>query len=317
MPKPLVRVTGALMALALCAACAQTSRSAASPAAAGTPKTLTFGFVNGARTEFHTCLEKSVEATAKAFKAQVITLNSEQDARTELSNVQALLAKHVDALIVQTVDDTTLAADVADAKAAGIPIFLTSVDGNDTTDILGAVVVDLDRVGRLDASWVSNDAAGRPAQAAIIAGAPGAASDLLVKGFTAGLPANVTVVASQPGMFVRAKAASAAEQIIKAHPDLRYAFVANEDMAFGARQAFTAAGKDVDIVTVNGTSEGLAAVKAGRFSATVANSARQIGNEAVTNAVGLLQKLNIDKVTGVPITLITKDNLAEAPTYCG
>ncbi|CAL9429630.1 hypothetical protein SUDANB105_02010 [Streptomyces sp. enrichment culture] len=112
----------------------------------------------------------------------------------------------------------------------------------------------------------------------IVAGAPGAASDLLVGGFTSALPDNAEVVAEAPGMYDPAGARRVAEDMIRSHPDLTYAFVANEQMAFAVRKAFDATGAgQVKIVTVNGTDEGLAALKDGRFSATVANSAARAG----------------------------------------
>lgn len=67
---------------------------------------------------------------------------------------------------------------------------------------------------------------------------------------------------------------------------------------------------------MNGTDEGLAAVKNGEFSATVANSAKTIGETAVKNAVGLLDKEKVDKIANIPLLLVTEDNLSEAPQYC-
>ncbi|MEU1089916.1 hypothetical protein ABZ401_24360 [Streptomyces sp. NPDC005892] len=82
----------------------------------------------------------------------------------------------------------------------------------------------------------------------------------MVAGFEQALPANATMVADLPGLFDPAKARESAADMIEAHPDLDYVFVANEEMALGARQVFDAAGADVRIVTVNGTDEGLQAV---------------------------------------------------------
>jgi ribose transport system substrate-binding protein len=278
---------------------------------------VSLGFVNGGDTEFHTCLQKAVEQTAKSEGAKVYTANSHQNSGTELSNIEDMTSRNVSALIVQTVNVDALKGDIAKAKAANIPIYLTSVATSDVNDILGAAVVDLPKVGALDAGWIEKDAGGKSAQVGVIAGAPGAASDLLVGGFTKALPSNAKVVANQPGMFNAAKAQDVAENMIQAHPDLDYAFVANEEMAFAARKAFDAAGaKDVKIVTANGTDEGLAAVKDGRLSATVANSAMTIGQTAVKNAVGLLDKKKVDKIANIPLLLVTKDNLSKAPQYC-
>ncbi|MCX4903423.1 sugar ABC transporter substrate-binding protein [Streptomyces sp. NBC_00878] len=287
-------------------------------AAGAADGSVTLGFVNGANTHFHTCLLKSVEETAKADGAKIYSANSKQDAGTELSNIEDMISRSVDALIVQTVNVDALEGDIAKAKSAGIPIYLTSVATDDMSDVLGAAVVDLKKAGSLDAGWIEKDAAGKNVNVGIVAGAPGAASDLLVGGFKDALPSTAKVVANQPGMFNPAKAQDVAENMIQSHPDLDYAFVANEEMGFAVRKAFDTAGaEDVKIVTVNGTDEGLAAVTSGKFSATVANSAMTIGQTAVKNTIGLLdEKQGVDKIANIPLVLVTKDNVGEAPQYC-
>jgi len=275
------------------------------------------GFVNGANTHFHSCLLESVEQTAEAQGARLFSANSKQDAGTELSNIEDMIARDVDVLIVQSVNVDALEGDIAKAKRAKIPIYLTSVVTDDLSDILGAAVVDLKKVGALDGEWVATDAAGKDVEVGVVAGAPGAASDLLVGGFTASLPPNAKVVANQPGMFNPAKAQEVAENMIQAHPGLDYAFVANEEMAFAVRKAFDAAGaKNVKIVSVNGTEDGIAAIRSGGISATVANSAMVIGQTAVRSALDLLAKKPSDKINNIPLTLITSNNVADAPQYC-
>jgi ribose transport system substrate-binding protein len=195
---------------------------------------ITFGFVNGGITKFHTCLQETVEKVAQNNFARIRTANSHQDSATELSNIGNMIAHKVDALIVQTVDVVALEDDIAKARTAGTPIFLTSVAPDDTSGILGAVLVDLKKAGKLDAGWIRRDA--------------------------------------------------------------------------GA--------KDVKIVTVNGTDEGLAALKDGRFSATVSNSAADTGELAVENAIDLLRGRKAKKIAKTPAELITKDNADTAPLYC-
>ncbi|MFJ6075067.1 sugar ABC transporter substrate-binding protein [Streptomyces sp. NPDC093065] len=277
---------------------------------------LTLGFVNGGDSPFHTCLQRSVEIAAKNNFARLVTANSRQNAATELSNIEEMIARGVDAIILQPVDTGALERDIEKAESADIPVFLTSVS-TDPDDILGAVVVDLEAVGRLDARWVADDAAGRDVQVGVIAGAPGAASDLLTDGFTEALPANAEVVAEEPGMFDAGKAGKIAAAMARTHPGLDYAFVANEQMAFAAREAFDAAGADrVRIVTVNGTDEALAALKDGRFSATVSNSAGNTGELAVRNTIALLRDRKTKKIDHTPIRLVTKGNADTAPLYC-
>ncbi|MFF0681063.1 sugar ABC transporter substrate-binding protein [Streptomyces tendae] len=180
---------------------------------------LTLGFVNGGDSRFHTCLQRSVEIAAKNNFARLVTANSRQDAATELSNIEDMIAREVDAIILQTVDTDALKRDIEKAAEADIPVFPTSVS-TDPDDILGAVVVDLEAVGRLDAQWVADGAGGRDVQVAVVAGAPGAASDLLTDGFTKALPVNAEVVAEQPGMFHADKAEEVAAGMARAHPGL-------------------------------------------------------------------------------------------------
>ncbi|MES5818322.1 hypothetical protein [Streptomyces sp. RG80] len=70
-------------------------------------------------------------------------------------------------------------------------------------------------------------------------------------------------------------------------------------------------------MTVNGTDEGLAALKDGRFAATVADSAEDTGELAVTNAIDLLcGDDGVDKMATTPVRLVTKRNADTAPLYC-
>ncbi|MET9355295.1 substrate-binding domain-containing protein [Streptomyces sp. NPDC006617] len=104
---------------------------------------LTLGFFNGGDSRFHTCLQRSVEIAAKNNFARLVTANSRQDAATELNNIEVMIAREVDAIILQTVDTEALERDIEKAEGADIPVFLTSV-GIDPDTILGAVVVDLE-----------------------------------------------------------------------------------------------------------------------------------------------------------------------------
>ena len=113
----------------------------------GSSGEVTLGFVNGGDTEFHSCLQKAVEQTAKTENAKIFTANSHQNSTTELSNIEDMTSRSVSALIVQTVNVDALKGDIAKAKAANIPIYLTSVATSDVNDILGAAVVDLGKLG--------------------------------------------------------------------------------------------------------------------------------------------------------------------------
>jgi len=55
----------------------------------------------------------------------------------------------------------------------------------------------------------------------------------------------------------------------------------------------------------------------GRFSATVANSPRVIGETAVNNTLALLaDPTSVARIADIPLSLITGENLDRAPSYC-
>lgn len=278
---------------------------------------LTVGLISSASNEWGTCMVGGVEAAAAEAGVELFTAASDADAAKEMSNVEDMISRGVDVILMNTVSVDALEGGVARAEAAGIPMYLIAVLPQEL-DVLGATVVNLGEVGTLAAGWIAEDAAGADVTVGIVAGAPGASSDLTIGGFRDALPGNATVVAEQPGMYNRAEAMSVAENIIEANPDLDYAFVLNEDMAFGVRAAFAAAGReDVKIVTQNGTEPGLAAIESGEFAATVADSAHNLGASSFERALELLEEPSEEKVSAMPISLITEENLEEAIPFCG
>ncbi|MDV9169908.1 substrate-binding domain-containing protein [Streptomyces sp. W16] len=275
------------------------------------------GFINGGTTSFHTCLQTAVTETTSNNLAKVLTADSNGSTAAELRNVKDMIARKVDAIILLSVDASALDADIAAARKAKTPISLIAVTPADDSEILGAVISNLPGIGKLDAQWVDEDASGKSATAVVISGDGSTSSNLMVGGFTKNLADNVRVVGNERGMFDRATAKAAAARLIQAHPDIQYAFVANEDMAFGAREAFDAAGaRSVKIVTVNGTDQGLAALKNGKFAATVSNSVQDLGALAVTHTLGLLRKEEKDKIAHIDARLVTKANADTASLYC-
>lgn len=278
----------------------------------------TIGMINSANNEWGTCMQNGVEDAAEEAGVELFTANSDADAAQEVANMEDMISRDVDAILMNTVSVDSLEGSIQRAQAADIPLYLIAVmpqDGLD--DVLGATVVDLPGVGAQAAGWIAEDAGGSDATVAVVAGAPGASSDLTAQGFKEALPDNVSIVANQPGMYNRAEAQSVAENVIQAHPDLDYAFVLNEDMAFGASNAFQTADADVKIVTQNGTKDGLKAIKNGEFSATIADSAWKLGATSVEQALDQLKNPGGDKIDQMETQLITADNTEEAIPFCG
>jgi ribose transport system substrate-binding protein len=81
------------------------------------------------------------------------------------------------------------------------------------------------------------------------------------------------IVASQSGDFARDKGRQVAETLLQAHPDATAIYAHNDEMAIGAIAAVEAAGKkpgkDIIIVSVDGTRDALQSIVDGKMLATV------------------------------------------------
>jgi ribose transport system substrate-binding protein len=98
------------------------------------------------------------------------------------------------------------------------------------------------------------------------------------------------------------------ENILQAQKTIDAVFAQNDEMALGAVQAIEAAKrqKQTFVVGFDATNDAVAAVKAGRLAATIAQKPKLMGQLAVETAVNILNKKPVPKFTGVPLKLVTK-----------
>ena len=126
------------------------------------------------------------------------------------------------------------------------------------------------------------------------------------EGFHKVADSKLNVVASQTANFNRTEGMSVMENMLQADGDIKAVFVDNDEMALGAVEAMSGAGKNVLVVGFDATDDAIAAVKAGRMAATVAQQPELIDSTAVENAVNLINGVSIPSSIPVEVTLITK-----------
>ena len=123
------------------------------------------------------------------------------------------------------------------------------------------------------------------------------------EGFHKVADSKLNVVASQTANFNRTEGMSVMENMLQADGDIKAVFAANDEMAL---KAMSGAGKNVLVVGFDATDDAIAAVKAGRMAATVAQQPGLIDSTAVENAVNLINGVSIPSSIPVEVTLITK-----------
>jgi ribose transport system substrate-binding protein len=323
------RILGvALASLALVAACsgsASPSPSVPASASSSTPTGSSASAPAGAVTigialstlnnPYFVTLNDAAKAEAQAKGATLSSADGQNDLAKQTSEVEDFVSKKVSCIIVNPVDSSGIAAAVAEANSAKIPVIAVDrgVTGATTA---GFIASDNVQAGKLAADALLKALNGS-GKIAVLTGVPGAsATNDRTKGFQESLTANpgVTVVANQTAQFDRATALTVTENILQAHPDIQGIFAENDEMALGAIQALTAAGKagKVLVTSIDGTADGMKAIVAGTLLETIAQQPKFMGTTAVDYCVTLAGGGTVQSgFTASPLIEITKDNVSQ------
>jgi len=226
---------------------------------------------------------KSMQDEAAKCGWQLVYTDAAGSAAKQVADVNSMIAQSVDAIFIAPREEKPLVPAVMAAKRNGIPVFLLdrNVDqnvakaGRDYVTFVGSDFIDQ---GRRAAEWLV-EATGGKAKIIELEGTTGSSpANDRKKGFDAVVAQHpgMEIVASQSGDFSRDKGRQVTETLLQAHPDATAVYAHNDEMAMGAIAALEAAGKtpgkDVTVVSIDGTRDALQAIVDGKLGATVQSS---------------------------------------------
>ncbi|MDI3318044.1 MAG: D-ribose ABC transporter substrate-binding protein [Bacillota bacterium] len=287
------------------------SSNAGGSGSSGTKAKVTIALaVSTLNNPYFVTLRDGAQKEADTRGAQLIVYDAQNDLAKQTSQIEDAITKKVDALIVNPVDSSGIVPAVEEANKAGVPVI--AVDRGVAGGKLAAFIAsDNVEAGKL-ASEALFKALGGKGKVALLMGVPGAsATNDRTRGFEQALGqyGGIQVVARQTANFDRAQGLSVMENLLQAHPDLNGVFAENDEMALGAIQALKSAGKNgkVLVTAIDGTPDGVAAVKAGDLLVTVAQQPSWMGSKAVEYAVDLKAGRSVPSgFTPAPLTVIDK-----------
>jgi ABC-type sugar transport system substrate-binding protein len=250
-------------------------------------------------------------AVEKGF--ELVALNSAIDTATHAKQVEDIIARKVDFVIINAVDPGT-EKDVDQAIIdAGIPLIFidTFVEGMDTVTIVRS---DNENIGKMAAKSMAARFEGKEFNLALLEGMP---TDVLVGparqgGFLAGLDAagaKYKIVARGYAKYNQELGMKVTEDFLVAHSEINAIFANNDSMALGGLAAATAAGrKDILFTGIDGQKEAMKAIKdggaTGQYVSTGLNSPVLAAEDCINAA---LQILTGEKKKGdFPKTSFTK-----------
>jgi len=318
---------------------AQAERSAAppgykgaegkSPAAYPKPKQkqgfkCTIGYQNPlAANESLQYMQKAAVAQAKALSCKLIPLDDALDPDKQVSNMQQLLAQKVNAIVFYPLDPKATRPVLAQAKRQGVPVVaIDSNFGNPKLTVAPGIVAQVwqgrDIQAFLQVQALKKAKAG--AKVGLIGiGAPVPALKYLnARQRSYATKSGLTVVGSQDNPTDDVTGGEkAGNALIQRYDDMDAVIAYNDPSAVGAVVAARAAGKRLTVIGLNGTSDGIAAVKDGRLAATVQNDSPGIGRETVKAAYLWATKQNAGSPRVVVLLprVVTKANVNSIPSW--
>ena len=269
---------------------------------------------------FWGAMEQGVRDGAKEEGVQYFlqAVESDQAAEPQLNTCNTMLEKKPAVMITAAINSTILLPCLKRANELKIPV--ADLDGNldpAITKKAGVEVAfhigsDNEAAGAKGADYLAQTL-GKDAKGPVlvIEGLSGnITGQKRARGFANELKTaapGLTIVASLPGDWDRQKAANITNDTLQRSPDLVAIFCANDGMALGAVEAARASGKDkVIVVGVDGNSDAVKSILAGRLNASVAQLPYLVGKDAVASAKKVLAGEKVDEFTYVPTLVLTK-----------
>ncbi|MGE5590435.1 MAG: D-ribose ABC transporter substrate-binding protein [Bacillota bacterium] len=273
-------------------------------------KTYTFGVsLSGLNHPFFVDVKTGLDAKAKELGVNLIVTDAQDNTSKQISDIEDLITKKVDVIILNPTDSAAVVPAVEKANAANIPVVTVDRAANGGK-VATHIASDNVAAGKMAADFIIQ-ALGGKGKVVELQGIPGssAARDR-GQGFNDQIKtaAGIEIVAAQPADFARAKGLSVMENILQAHPDIDAVFGHNDEMVLGAIEAMKSklAGKKVVVVGVDAIDDAVKAINDGTMAATVGQKPKLMGEMAVENALKIVKGEKVESFIPVPLDLITK-----------
>jgi len=266
----------------------------------------------------------AVEKAAKDKGCDIVVSDSQSDFSKQINDVEDMIARGIDILIINPRDQEALVPIVDSATQSGIKVVVMDSTLNPRGKVVTQVRSSNDENGRLVGDWIAKAMRGTPIKMLLISGNQGNPGGLerrmgVIKGITEGQlvgegAVNLQIVGQGWGDWSTAGGLAAAEDLFQAHGDVNLVVAENDSMALGAVQAAKAAGLEgiLFAAAADGQREALELIKEGSYGATGLNDPDLVGNTAFDIAYrafkGELEE-DFPKLYLTPADVISKDNV--------
>ena len=255
---------------------------------------------------FFVSVKDGVLAEAEQHGIEVLVIDAQNDSAKQSNDVEDLMQKGVDALLINPVDSSAISTVVQTANSLDIPV-VTLDRSADKGEVQALVASDNVKGGAMAAEYLVEQL-GEGAKVIELEGSPGAsATRERGKGFHEVADTQLNVIAKQTADFDRTKGLTVMENLLQGNPDVQAVFAHNDEMALGAIEAIQSAGKKIPVIGFDGNEDALNSIEAGALTGTVAQQPDLIGQLAVQAAKDVLDGQPVEELIAAPLKLIVKE----------
>lgn len=258
------------------------------------------------------CVERELK---KVAGVKVIITDGTGKAEKQISNVEDMIARGLDILLISPAQEGALTPIVSQVYKSGIPVVLVD-RGITSQDYTCFVKGDNVKTGAMAADYIAAQMTakyGSPkGNLVVIEGVPGSTTsverDKGLKTRLAQAYPNIKILASQPADYRRDKAMQVMEDFLQTFPKIDAVFTYADESTMGAIFAIENAKRRSEMIigSVNATTEAIKAIMDGRmdFSVLYSNCAAK----GVEMAVRIMNGETVPKVIVVDPVNVTKEN---------
>ncbi|MEP9382966.1 substrate-binding domain-containing protein [Nocardioides cheoyonin] len=299
------------------------SSSDSNASGSGSSSTKIAAVIKGLDNPFFQSMEQGIQDESKSIgvSTTVQAAQSITDTTGQADKLTGLSGQDYDCFVVNPISGTNLVQGMARIAADDVPIVNidSPVDSSaaEAADATPKTYIGTDntQAGELAGKHMAQLLGGGGGKVAIIGGISGdVTSGDRIDGFKKGLGSQGTVVQTVAADWDRQQALTKATDILRANPDLKGFFAANDDMGLGVARAIANAHKTgkVFMISVDGIKDALQAVQDGDVTAVVAQYPYVIGAMGVEACQAAASGKDLPADVKAPVELITKDNAAQA-----
>lgn len=251
------------------------------------------------KNEYFVVMNKALQDLGASVGATVYVSDASHDVVKQIADIEDLLQKGVNILIVNPTDSVGIRSAIELASKQGVSVIAIDAQAEGPIDsFVGSKNYD---AGVL-AGHALAKAIGKSGDVAILDGIPVVPILERVRGFRDAMKEYSNIKQE------RDIALSVTENMIQAQPNLKGIFSVNDEGSLGVLKAIDASGKDIKLTSVDGNPEAVEEIKkGGQFIATAAQFPRDMIRIGVGMGLAKHWGANVPKEIPIDVKLINKD----------